>query len=98
MVPLPDWGAGSGGRVSAFDPAHERIGRADARRGDGWGGCNAPLHRRRKPLNGDYSFSRHGRRRVGKTPANDESFCRTAMKKRVLATETAREEFMMLSN
>jgi len=56
-------------RVSAFDPAHERIGRADARRGDGRGCCDARLHRSAEPLDGDHSFSRHGRR-VGKTPTN----------------------------
>jgi hypothetical protein len=44
----------------------------------GRGGHDARLNRRQKPLDGDYSLSRNGRRRVGSTSANDESF-NTAM-------------------
>ncbi|SRR5258705_1271635 len=71
MVPLSDWIAGSRRRDSAFDPAHERIGRTDACRGDGLRCWDAPLHRRRKPLGSEYSFIRHGHHRLGKTPANE---------------------------
>jgi hypothetical protein len=80
QVPLTDWGAGSRGRDSAFDPARERIGRIYARRGDGRGCYDAPLHHWRKPIDRDYSLSRQGRRLVGKTPANDESFSGVKLK------------------
>jgi len=73
VVPLPDRNAGSGGRISAFDPAHERIGRADARRGDDRRCVTHVFIVGGSPLSGDYSLVVTVSS-LGKTPANDQSF------------------------
>src|SRR4029453_7642168 len=80
VVSLRNRVVGSPGRGPAPDPTAERAGRVVASGRDAGRGANARLHRRRKPLDGDYSFSCHGRRRVGKTQANDEYFSRATIK------------------
>ena len=68
------------GAILLLSPTPERTRRIVARGSDAGRGANAPLRRRWQPAAGDHSVDRHGRYRVGTTPANDESFSRATLK------------------